>query len=419
MRRLADRFRIVFIGHQGLGPEQTRDAEVFLRDHGIEPVVVECSVAVNGGPLFYGRLAANLLSPLPYSVQRHSTAQMQTAVRRMEIESRINLWQVEWTPYAQSLRGRVHSPWVVMAHNIESQIWRRYYETETNPLKKWYIGRQFRKYLDFERVIFNEAGEVIVVSEPDARLAHELYGRSEVEVVSNGVDIDHYLPGTTPRDSKAILYVGALFWRPNLDAVQVLLREVLPRVLAEEPDARLQVVGRDPPPWLAAEVARASNATLYPSVPDVRPFLQGCGLLAVPLRIGGGSRLKILEALACRCPVVSTSVGSEGLDLVDGRDYIRADDPAEMAAAIVRCIRDPRLANELARSGRDRILESYSWDPLAQRLGEIWETRLRTAARPGAPPRRPCGLSSGQIAEDRGWPAGSSSEEEIDSRGLA
>jgi glycosyltransferase involved in cell wall biosynthesis len=385
VRRLAEYHRIIYLSHQSRTSEETRVAETYLRDHRIEVVVVERPVPLNSGPGFYARVAANLLSPLPYSVQRHWTEDMRTAVRRLNAERTVDLWQVEWTPYAQNLRRAVDAPWVVVAHNIESQIWRRYHETESNPLKRWYIGRQHRKYLKFEQEIFSEADRVIVVSDPDADLARQLYGTTKLEVVSNGVDVDYFQPSGEPRDPKTILFLGALYWRPNLDAVQVLLREVFPRVLADEPDARLQIVGRDPPAWLFREVSACPNVSLHPSVPDVRPFLRRCGMLAVPMRVGGGSRLKILEALACGCPVVSTRVGSEGLDLTPGRDYAEADALSAMASTILQFIREPNWAAELATSGRARVLDKYSWDPLAERLGMIWEAQATgaVASRPG------------------------------------
>jgi len=374
--RLARRHKITYLAHRSQTADETRNAATFLQDHGIGAVVVDRAVPLNSGPAFYSRLAANLLSPLPYSVQRHATSEMQAAVRRRDAEQAVDLWQAEWTPYARNLLHVVRAPWIVIAHNIESQIWQRHYESETNPLKRWYIGRQFRKYLKFEGEIFNHADKVVAVSDPDAELARQLFGTIGVEVVNNGVDVDYFHPTLEPRDPKTILFLGALFWRPNIDAVQILLNEIFPRVLASEPEAKLQIVGRDPPPWLSREVVRHRNVSLHPNVPDVRPFLWRCGMLAVPLRIGGGSRLKILEALACDCPVVSTRVGSEGLDLVPGRHYTAADSVPELASAILQRIRDPEIATRQASCGRRSILEKYSWESLSDELARIWEASV-------------------------------------------
>src|SRR5262249_36375241 len=143
------------------------------------------------------------------------------------------------------------------------------------------------------------------------------------------------------REPGRILFLGALDWRPNLDAVGLLLDRIFPEVYAQEPSARLCIVGRNPPEALVKRVRSLVGVELYADVADVRPFLAQSGVMTVPLRIGGGSRLKILEALACSLPVISTAVGAEGLELRPGQEYLLADGADEMARELVRCIRDP------------------------------------------------------------------------------
>jgi glycosyltransferase involved in cell wall biosynthesis len=162
------------------------------------------------------------------------------------------------------------------------------------------------------------------VSDNDAELARTRYGASRVAVVENGVDLDYFTPSHQPRDPYDILFLGSLDWRANLDAVVFLLDEIFPRVLASEPTARLSIVGRRPPKWLIERASALDYVQVFPDVPDVRPFLRRCGVLAVPLRVGGGSRLKILEAAACLCPVVSTPVGAEGLNFTSDVHYLEA-----------------------------------------------------------------------------------------------
>ena len=132
---------------------------------------------------------------------------------------------------------------------MESLIWQRYYETESSPLKRWYIGRQWRKFERFERRAFASAARTIAVSDEDAALARERFGADRVDVVENGVDVDYFRPDGSARNPRSILFLGSLDWRPNLDAVQRLLDQVFPQVLREEPLARLVIVGRKPPPW--------------------------------------------------------------------------------------------------------------------------------------------------------------------------
>jgi glycosyltransferase involved in cell wall biosynthesis len=147
---------------------------------------------------------------------------------------------------------------------------------------------------------------------------------------------------------------------------------VFPEVLAAVPSATLCIVGRNPPASLQRRVEAATNVELHANVADVRPFLWQCGVLAVPLRIGGGSRLKILEALAAAVPVVSTRIGAEGLLLEPGRHLTVVDSVPEMAQALLDTIRAPEAAAQMARQGRQRVLEHYDWDRLANKLELVW-----------------------------------------------
>jgi glycosyltransferase involved in cell wall biosynthesis len=370
--RLARRHRITYLCHRNGDAEEARRAAAFFADQGIETVVVDRPVPRKSGIGFYGRLAANLFSALPYSVSSHSSPALRQAVRAYAARHQVDLWQCEWTPYLEVLRVLADQRILVMAHNIESQIWQRYQETERNPLKRWYIKRQWRKFERFERRAFAGATRAVFVSEQDAALARSRFGAPRVAVVDNGVDTTFFRPEGVPREAQRLLFLGSLDWRPNLDAAQLLLDQIFPRVRAQEPSARLCIVGRNPPEWLVRRARQEAGVELAANVPDVRPYLARCGALTVPLRIGGGSRLKILEALAAGLPVVSTAVGAEGLRLEPGRHLVLADGVDEMAGALVRCIRAPEPARAMAARGREVVLSQYDWEALATKLEQTW-----------------------------------------------
>ena len=377
--RLADRHEITYICHRNEDDEELENAKQHFAELGIECIVVEQVAKSPFGALgFYAGLASNLLSPVPFSVQRHTSTALSSAVKELADRKPIDLWHCEWTPYAATLQStqgnesKSIGPVVVMAHNVESLIWQRYYESESNPVKKWYIGEQWRKYRKFEQQVFAGVERVITVSDADADLAREKFGAERLAVVDNGVDVDFFVPSDEPAKADRILFLGSLDWRPNLDGVRVLLEQIFPEVIAQHPSAELWLVGRKPPSWLTKLVDAMPQVQLHADVPDVRPYMNQCGLMAVPLRIGGGSRLKILEAAAAGMPVVSTRVGAEGLHLDHETHYIQVEDVSQMADALVRCMQDENACQSMAARARELVLKRYSWDRLADRLDETW-----------------------------------------------
>jgi glycosyltransferase involved in cell wall biosynthesis len=379
LARLARRYRVTVLCHRNPDRVEALDAEDAFRDLGVGTVVVDRAVPTKSGAGFYARLAKNLLSPLPYSVATHASPELAAAVRDFARDNAVGVWHCEWTPYAQVLRDALgaelaEARWTVMAHNVESLIWQRYTEAEPKPVKRWYVRKQWRKFERFERWAYTAATRAVAVSHDDARLMRERFGVERAEVVENGVDVDYFRPQRdVDRGPAKLLFLGSLDWRPNLDAVRLLLDTIFPAVRAKVPHATLSLVGRRPPEWLTARAARTSGVRVFPDVPDVRPFLATCGMLVVPLRIGGGSRLKILEALATGTPVVSTRVGAEGLQLAPGREIVVTDSPAEMPAAILEAILRPDEAQEIAEHGRRKVLARYSWVRLADQLDILWQ----------------------------------------------
>lgn len=370
--RLARRHRITYLHHAG-DAEETRCAIAFLRDHGIATHEVPYAVPPKSGPSFYARLAANLVSPLPYSVATHSGSAVRRAVAAFAAAHQVDLWQAEGAHYFDAMCGLDGARVVLMAHNVESLIWRRLHEAEPHPLRRWYISKQWRKFERYERRICAAATRVVTVSPEDAAIVRGEFGVDHVDVVDNGIDRAHFeaMPGEH-REPRRILFLGSFDWRPNLDAVGLLLDRIFPLVRDAEPAAQLILVGRNPPESLVRRAQGSPGVELHPNVPDVRPFLASAGVMAVPLRIGGGSRLKILEAMAAGLPVVSTHIGAEGLGLEPGCHFIAADPPEDHAAALLDAIRQPGPAQERARRARQLVLASYDWDALAEGLEQTW-----------------------------------------------
>ncbi len=378
LRRLAEHFEIklVYSDDGGTPPAEVEAA----RAADIEPFPVARKPLKKGGARFAWDLARNLALPVPYMVMAHRTKALRAAVREQITSWKPDAVHVEWTPLAANLPPGTRVPVCVAAHNVESDIWARYLENETSFARRRYISIQLRKVRSFERKTLAAAHAVTAVSDNDADRIRSWAGQEHVTVVPNGVNASYFAPdpevAVRPHE---ILFVGSLDWRPNLDAVSWFLDEVLAPLREREPRAVLQVVGRNAPQWLLERVRTLEGVDVHGSVPDVRPFVARAAVCAVPLRIGGGSRLKICEALAMERPVVSTTVGAEGLDLGDG--IVLADGAEAFADALAEAMANPAAAKARAMTGHMRVMEHYEWDRIAPIQAGVWNVLAEASAR--------------------------------------
>jgi glycosyltransferase involved in cell wall biosynthesis len=372
LKRLTKKFDIELLVH---GPSS--EAVEALRGEGIVVHVANSSIPSKKGLSFYLRLLRSVFSRYPYSVSSHYQAGYAERLDELLREGSFDLIHCEWTPYARYIRPGMKIPWVVSAHNVESQIWERM-AAHAHPPKSWFIGLQARRMLRFEKAVFESCRTVIAVSAPDGQIIRSLSGRDAV-VVPNGVDTAAIQAKVGGRSENSLLFTGSLDWRPNQDAVVWFLEDILP-LLDGGDSLSVQIVGRNPPQWLRVRCEQASGVSLFASVPDMEPYLRGATLSIVPLRIGGGSRLKILESFAAGAPVVSTAIGAEGLDVEDDVHCLIADSPEDFARSIGDLLRDPARREALSRAGRLLVEERYDWGRLAVLQEEAWSAARVTPA---------------------------------------
>ena len=371
MLKLAERHEIVYLGRLVGDKATDPEAETFFRDHGIEPILIHARLPKKRGLGFAARLAGNLVQRWPYSVASHQSDILRQAVTRLRAERSFDLWQLEWTGYLPMVPAG--TPRVSIAHNVETVIWERSAETATGTLKRTFLGTQARKMAAFERWAVHAGERLVAVSDEDAEIFRTRFGAERVDVVDNGVDNAYFAEVRGLRDPFTVLFLGALDWRPNQDAIDILLGRIFPEVRRQEPRALLMIVGRNPSAGLRLRAASMDGVELHADVADVRPFLGQSGLMAVPLRIGGGSRLKILEALASNVPVIASRVGAEGLHLEPGTHFIEADEDA-MATALLAAMRNPEPIRKMTEAGRTLVREQYDWSALARKLEAVWES---------------------------------------------
>jgi glycosyltransferase involved in cell wall biosynthesis len=272
-------------------------------------------------------------------------------------------------------------PVVLFEHNVEYQIWQRLAAIERSPLKRALLEIEWRKVMSREAAVCAAADLTIAVSEDDRRRLSQLAPAARTAAIPTGVDTTYFHRNGTPEVPGRIVFTGSMDWRPNEDAVLYFIDTMLPAIRREVPEASLAIVGRNPTARLRA-VAERAGALVSGTVDDVRPWMAEASVCVVPLRAGGGTRLKIFEALAMERPVVSTTVGAEGLALLPGREYIAADDPHVFAREVVALLRDSGRRRALGRAGRRLVEDKYSWGQVAREFEAHCESVLAVRRQP-------------------------------------
>jgi glycosyltransferase involved in cell wall biosynthesis len=350
----------------------TRDNPGFprLEELGIRVVLVQ-DLPPSNSFRFYAGALANIFSIWPYSVSRHHTRKFTRAIRALIAAESFDLVHCEWTPYASYINAVGRLPMLIMAHNIEATVWRRRAQHASNLPERLFMGLQAWKMAHFEKKCFTRARQVAVVSEEERQTARQ-WGARAAYLVSNGVDTEYLHPtGETP-EPDSLLFLGSLDWQPNRDALQYLLREILPRIQATNPRTKLRVVGRQPASKLREQVEGLSGVEWVGEVPDIRPHFARAAVVLVPLRIGGGSRIKILESMSMGKAVVATQIGAEGLDVISGVHCLIADSPTDFSQSVAQLLDDPERAIDLGRKGRELVLQQYDWGRMAKILEQAW-----------------------------------------------
>jgi glycosyltransferase involved in cell wall biosynthesis len=346
-------------------PGQDATAALAARLPHVEVVSTPFALPSRGTGRFALALARAWLARRPVEAARSRVPALRRHVERRLAGGGVDVCVADFLVATPSVPLGGAVPVVLFAHNVEHLIWRRLAEVEPRRWRRAALALEARRLRRWEGEACARAALTAAVSELDRERLAALAPRARLRVVPTGVDTAYFAPGGGRRVPGRLVFVGSMDWHPNEDAVLHFLAATLPRIRRARPGVSVAVVGRNPRPSLRA-AAVAAGVTVTGTVDDVRPWLAEAEVCIVPLRVGGGTRLKIFEALAMGRPVVSTRVGAEGLPIAPGRHYLQADTPEAFAAAVVTLLREPGRARALAEAGRRLVTERYSWAGVAR-----------------------------------------------------
>ncbi|HYF50015.1 MAG TPA: glycosyltransferase [Planctomycetota bacterium] len=332
--------------------------------------------------LFYYELWRNLFEPYPYIISKYVSRQMCETVRRVYQEEKPDLVMCDYLQSCEGLRQIPDVPFVLFEHNVEAAIFDQLAERAPSMFSRAYIRHQARKLWRYEEDLCRRAAHVIAVSDVDKEVYRTRFGVSHCDTIPTGVDVHSFRPSSTPCHLNNLVFTGSMDWMANQDGMQWFVRDVFPRIRREIPDCVFTIVGRNPPPEIK-KLGEQPGIHVTGTVDDIRPYVHGSKVYIVPLRIGSGTRLKLLEALAMGKAIVSTTIGAEGLPVEHNKNIVLADGERDFAAQTVALLRDTARRECLQHNARLLAERDYSWEKVGRVFNDICYAaakRMRGAA---------------------------------------
>ena len=321
---------------------------------------------------YLGRVAA-LLTGKSYAIERFLSPEMQARVKHYLATTAYDCVLADHLYVLVNLAATA-VPLLLNCHNVESVIVERYAKLEKNFAKRLYARVEAKRLQEAERHACARSVMAMACSGLDRDMVLGFRADLPVFVVPNSVDTDFFYPEDTPpiqESAPVLLFQGVMDWYPNRDAVEFFTNQMLPEIRRSFPNVQFVIAGRNPSPELRQRFAVVPNLQFTGTVPDMRPYLGQAAVVVVPLRIGSGTRIKILEAAASGKAVVSTAIGAEGLDFKDRSEIVIANDPNSFASEVVTLLRDPQQRSSIGQAARKKVVERYSQKALTQIMDEV------------------------------------------------
>jgi glycosyltransferase involved in cell wall biosynthesis len=382
LRHLARRHEITFLCNLRAG-EESQQAK--MRALGLRLETVPARESPRGSVRFYGDLAQNLFSVYPFPISRNYDPALRARAQALVAREPYQIVICDTVAMVRHTNDLDVPVRILFQHNVEAQILQRHAETASGWLRARYMALQWRRMRRFEADCGRHFNTVIAVSELDQQTFAREYGWHHVQAIDTAVDVDYFRPNGMTEHSDRVVFVGSLDWLPNHDGVGFFVHNVWPHIRRSKPQALFQIVGRNPP-WSVRRLQRVEGVEVVGTVPDVRPYLAGAAVVVVPLLVGGGTRIKIFEALAMGKALVSTTIGAEGLAVTPGEHLLLADRPADIAEAVLGLLNDPDYRARLGQKASTFVNAHYSTEVVARQFEQICQQTVQDA-RPGTPMR--------------------------------
>lgn len=320
---------------------------------------------------FYKEVLTNQFSQMPYSLAKCSRADFRVTVGALAARRHFDLILCDFLHTAAPLVGFPLKPKVVFEHNVEFLLRKRAWEMERRPMQRWVFKNEWKRTRAIEARVCCSFDHAITVSERDKQTLKREFGINRVSTLPTGVDTEYFFPSSKMPEAGRLVFVGSMDWDPNEDGIVWFLREIYPRVRQAMPSTSFSIVGRNPSSRLRAIAEASASVEVTGRVADVRPHLSMAEVVVVPLRVGGGTRIKIPEAMAMAKPIVSTPIGAEGLPFQKDREICIAEQANEFVQDVVSLLQNRSRRLAIGAAARKAVVANHSWDSVVDKMEEI------------------------------------------------
>ncbi len=376
LRHLSARHQLTYVSYYVGTRDEVYERNVLDLFPGTVALHIAASNSRLGRSLDYAR---RFFSEAPYAVSRFTAPQVRRLISPWISERRFDVAVCDFLASALNFPQQLDTPTALFQHNVETILWQRRAEQQMRWTDRVISRIEYSKMRRFEPVQVRRFHHVIAVSEADREAMRSMVEASRISVVPTGVDLGQYRYDPKARPSgPLVVFTGSMDWVPNIDGVEFFCKEIWPRVLEDVPEARFRIVGRDPHPRVKQLASNSVEVT--GSVPSIIDHLREAAVFVVPLRIGGGTRIKIYEAMAVGKATVSTTVGAEGLDVRHDRDILLADDPGGFSEAVVSILQQADLRRRLEAAAAATAAR-YDWSVITEKFVDVLRTTINAAGR--------------------------------------